>query len=68
MVTPSEDGYGLRPSPQVDRREVRPHLCTQRTGRRVRTRGAGTRDAVVELGGNGPLALSPRFEESPSPS
>jgi len=34
----------------------------------VSTRGASTRDAVVELGGRGPLALSPRVEVSPSPS
>jgi hypothetical protein len=34
----------------------------------VRIRGADTSDAVVELGGQGPLASSPRFEESPSPS
>ena len=32
----------------------------------MRTRGAGTRDAVV--GGQGPLALSPRLAVSPSPS
>jgi hypothetical protein len=51
MMTPRKDGYGRRPSPQVDRREVRPHICTQRTGTRVRIRGVGTRDAVVELGG-----------------
>jgi hypothetical protein len=34
----------------------------------VRTRGAGTRAAEVELGGHEPLARSPRFEVSPSPS
>ena len=37
----------------------------------MRTHGAGTKDAVVhmvELGGQGPLASSPRFEMSPSPS
>jgi hypothetical protein len=34
----------------------------------VRTREAGTRDAQVELGGRGPLASSPRFAVSPSPS
>ena len=28
----------------------------------------GTRDAVVELGGQGPLASSPRFAVSPCPS
>jgi len=56
MMAPRKDSYGRRPSPQVDRREVRPHICTQRTGTRVRTREVGTRDAVVELGGvNHPL-------------
>jgi hypothetical protein len=34
----------------------------------VRTRRAGTCDAVVELGGQGPLASSPRLKVSPSPS
>ena len=34
----------------------------------MRTREAGTTDAVVEVGGQGPLASSPRFEVSPSPS
>ena len=45
-----------------------PHFCMQRAGANVGTRGAGTREAVVELGGHEPLALSPRFEVSPSPS
>jgi len=30
--------------------------------------GAGTKDTVVELGGQGPLASAPRFEVSPIPS
>ena len=34
----------------------------------MRTCGAGTRVAVVELGGQGPLASSPRIAVSPSPS
>ena len=34
----------------------------------MNTRADGTTDAVVELGGQGPCALSPRFEGSPSPS
>ena len=34
----------------------------------MRTRGVGERDAVVELGGQGPLASSPRLKLSPSPS
>jgi hypothetical protein len=34
----------------------------------VRTRGAGERDTVVELGGQGPLASSPRSVSTPSPS
>jgi len=34
----------------------------------VRTYQAGTKDAVMELGGQGPLASSPRFELSPRPS
>jgi len=34
----------------------------------VRTPVASPRDAVVELGGQGPLALAPRSEVSPSPS
>jgi hypothetical protein len=36
MSIPSADGYGRPPSPQVDRIEVRPHLCTRRAGARVR--------------------------------
>ena len=67
-MTPSADGYGRPPRPQVDRREIRPHFCTRRAGARVRTRGAGKRAAEVELGGHEPLARSPRFEVSPSPS
>ena len=67
MPVPCADGYGRPPSPQVDRRKVRLHLCTQRAESKVRTRGAGTRDAAVELGGQGPLASSPRFDLSPSP-
>ena len=75
MSEPCADGQGRLSSPQVDRREVRPHLCTRRAGSRVRTREAGTTDAVVklhhaavELCGQGPLASSPRFEMSPCPS
>ena len=34
----------------------------------MNTRADGTRGAVVKLGGQGPLASSPRFEVSPSPS
>ena len=68
MCRPCADGYGRPPSTQVDRREVRPHLCTRRAGARVKTRGAGTRDVVVDLGGQGPLALSPRLNLSPIPS
>jgi len=34
----------------------------------VRTSGAGQRDEVVELGGQGPLELMPRFSLSPEPS
>ena len=34
----------------------------------MRTLVAGTRDAVTEFGGQGPLALSPRLKVSPSPS
>ena len=33
----------------------------------MRTCGAGTRVAVVELGGQGPLASSPRCDPSPIP-
>ena len=47
LPPPSADGYGRPPRPQVDRREVRPHLCTRRAGARVRTRGADRRDVVV---------------------
>ena len=44
--------YDSPASPQVDRREVRPLLCTQRGGARVQMRGAaGTRDAVGTLPG-----------------
>ena len=68
MMRPSKDVHGRPPRPQVDRREVHPNVCTPRAGVRVRTRVDGTRDAVVELGGQGPFALSPRFEVSPSPS
>jgi len=45
-----------------------PHLCTRRAGVSVRTRGAGSIEAAVELGGHEPLAWSPRLEVSPSPS
>jgi len=45
--------YGRPPNPPVDRSEIRPHLFTPRSGERVRTRGAGTRDAVGELVGHG---------------
>ena len=34
----------------------------------MRTRGAGAREAVVELGGQGPLASSPWSVSTPSPS
>ena len=34
----------------------------------MRIRGAGTGDAMVELGGHGPFARSPRFVVPPSPS
>ena len=34
----------------------------------MRTRGAGTRHAVVQRAGHGPLASSPRCEVPPSPS
>ena len=68
MFPTRADGYGRPPSPQVDRSEIRPHLCTRRAGARVRTCGEGTRDAVVELGGQGPLASSPRLVVSNSPS
>jgi len=65
---PCGDGYGRLPSPQVDRREIRPHLCMRGTGSRVGILGGGTTDAVVELGVQGPLASSPRFDLSPCPS
>ena len=68
MSFPSADGYGRPPYPQVDRIEVRPHLCTRRAGTRVRTCGAGTRDASEELGGQGPLASSPWSDLTPIPS
>ena len=51
MCRPNGDGYGRPPIPQVDRSEVRPHLCTTRAGKIVRTRGAGSREVVVEFGG-----------------
>jgi len=58
------------PAPQVDQREVRHTsiLCTPSAGARVRTSEDGMRDAVMELGGQGPLASSPRAEVSPRPS
>ena len=68
VVLSTTDGYGRPPSPQVDRREVRPHICTRRAGARVRTGGTSLGDAGVELGGQGPLALAPRRAVSPSPS
>ena len=37
VIHPSADGYGRPPRPQVDRGEIRPHLCTRRAGTRVRT-------------------------------
>ena len=68
MILPGADGYG-RPLPtQVDRREVRPHLCTRRAGGQVRACGTGTRDQAAELGGQGPLTWWPRLKVSPSPS
>ena len=68
MIVASADGDGRLPSPQVDRRGIRPHLCTRRAVSRVRICGVSTRDAVGELAGQGPLASSPRSEVSPSPS
>ena len=67
-MPPSDDRYGRPPRPQVHRSEVYPHFCTRRAGARVRTRADGPRDAEVELGGQGPLVLSPRLTVSPSPS
>jgi hypothetical protein len=37
MISPGADGYGRPPSPQVDRREVCPHLCTRSAGRIVKS-------------------------------
>ena len=37
MNIASGDGHGRPPRPEIDRREVRPHLCTRRAGARVRT-------------------------------
>jgi len=59
MAPSSADGFGCPPSPQVDRGEVRPHLCIQkymslkspRAGARVRTRRAGTNNAMGGVGG-----------------
>jgi len=68
MRPASADGHGRPPSPQVDRREVRPHICTWRAGARVRTRGGGTSIVVVGLDGHGPLAPPPRLQVSPRPS
>ena len=69
MPVASADENHRPPSPQVGRREVLPHLCTRRAGAGVRTGGAraGTRNSVVGLAGQGPLAPSPRWEVSPSP-
>ena len=70
MRPASTDGHGRPPSPQVDRGEARPHLCTRRTGAGVRTRGAkaGTRCTVVGHAREGPLAPLPRLTVSPCPS
>jgi len=37
VITASGDGHGRPPRPEIDGREVRPHLCTQRIRARVRT-------------------------------
>ena len=68
MFFPRADGYGRPPSPQVDRSEIRPHLCTGRAGARVNTCGESTSDAVVELGGERPFGSSPRAVVPKSPS
>ena len=67
-MPPSDDGHGRPPGPHVDERKVRPNLCTWKAGVKVRTREAGTMDSGVQLGGQGPLAWSPRLEMSPIPS
>ena len=37
VITASGDGRGRPPRPEIDGREVRPHLCTHRSAARVRT-------------------------------
>jgi len=68
MFPPSSDGHGHLSNPQVERRKVHPHLCTRRAEAKVRTRGADTKDVVMEFGGQEPLASSPRSKVSPCPS
>jgi len=52
MLGASADGHGRPPSPQVNRREVRPHLCTRReAGVRTREVRGGMQGAVVGLAG-----------------
>ena len=68
MLAASADGQSGPPGPQVDLREVRPHLCTRRAETWVRTHGDGKRGTLVGCVWQGPLALSPRGDESPSPS
>ena len=52
VIHPCADGCGCPSRPQVDRSEIRPHLCTRTAGTRVRTREAGTREAAGEFGGH----------------
>jgi hypothetical protein len=65
VQTSSQSPYRPKRSPHV---RPRPHLRTLSVGVSARKRGAGTREAVVELGGQGPSASSPRSEVSPKPS
>jgi hypothetical protein len=55
MVLSSPDGCGCPPSPQVERSEIDPRLCTPRAGASVRTRGFFTRATAVELDWQGRL-------------
>ena len=68
MSPPRADGYGRPPTPQVDRSEIRAHLCTRRAGARVRTCRAGMSGVVVCFCGRRPLGSSPRVVVSNSPS
>ena len=65
-LAPALKAMAVLPAPRLTERRL--VSISAGAGARVRTRRAGTSDTVVELGGQGPLVLSPRSEVSSSPS